>query len=446
MLDILPHMFKTIRLRNFRCFSSMDFDLTGPYDKPLTHVEVYGKNASGKTSLMESIRFLKKSALTFRSLSISQDIPDESGTDFGRELSEFMRSKRIYLESLVKANIMDGAEGPMELEYRFRVGDNDAVYRMVFSDNGAVIDESLKYVSVRGRTSEYYHVSSNDGKPKLKLNDDVFPIEGVRSALHRAVLQYWGKHTLMSLIMYEVENSNRDYMLETHPGITAITDYLQDLNSGTSGLGGDAVATLESDLGHGWINTGDRDLCDAYCAAVERFFTRIDRDVESVHYRYHELSPYHLEYTMVFDRYISGTIRHIPIYMESAGVRKLLSLLPMLFGCAGGKVSFVDEIDSGIHDKLMHDLFLQILPDMKGQLVVTTHNTSLIRDLDPHNVFMLDVDMDGDREVHSINSMSRTRASNNNSDRYIRGIFGAVPHISNVDMENIVMHLREDLE
>lgn len=233
-------------------------------------------------------------------------------------------------------------------------------------------------------------------------------------------------------------------MLETHPGITAVIDYIQDLNSGTFGLGGGAVAIVESDLGHGWIDERDRGICEAYRAAVERFFTRVDGDVKSVHYDYW-WSSHQLEYTMVFDRYISGTVCHIPVQKESTGVRKLLSVLPILFGCAEGRVSFVDEIDSGIHDKLIHDLFLQILPDMKGQFVVTIQNTSLIKDLDPHNVFMLDVDMDGERTIRSINRTGRTRESNNNSDRYMRGEFGAVPYISNVNIENIVKHLREDL-
>ena len=93
----------------------------------------------------------------------------------------------------------------------------------------------------------------------------------------------------------------------------------------------------------------------------------------------------------------------------------------------------------------MRDLFIQILPDMRGQLIVTTHNTSLLKDLDPHNVFLVDIDADGDRTVRSISSMTRTRDSNNNQTRYLRGDMGAVPHIGSVDMANIVQHLREDL-
>ena len=57
----------------------------------------------------------------------------------------------------------------------------------------------------------------------------------------------------------------------------------------------------------------------------------------------------------------------------------------------------------------------------------------------------VDIDADGDRTVRSISSMTRTRDSNNNQTRYLRGDMGAVPHIGSVDMANIVQHLREDL-
>lgn len=107
--------------------------------------------------------------------------------------------RRIDLKTLVCVNIMDGAEGPMELEYRFMVGIKDATYRMVFSEDGRVIDESLKYVSSRGRTIEYYHVTSGERGPRLNLHKDAFPDGGIESSLFQAVPQYWGKHTLMSL-------------------------------------------------------------------------------------------------------------------------------------------------------------------------------------------------------------------------------------------------------
>lgn len=438
-------MFKTIGLRNFRCFSSVELDLTGPRDRPLGYAAIYGMNASGKTSLVEAVRFLKQSALTFESQSVSQDVPDATGTDFGRLLASAMASRRIDLGDLVRESIMDGSPDGMSLSFRFSVDGRDAVYDMSFSTDCALVSETLRYVSSSGRTIEYFGISSQDGRVRSALHRDAFPESEFRSSLQNMIPAYWGRHTLMSMIVYEAGRRNPGYMTELTPRLMKVVAYLRDLNSGDTGIGGETARTMESDLGHGWIASGDRDVAEAYRAAVDRFFSRIDRDVESVVYEYRESQGNQLEYTMYFNRYISGKVRRIPFHRESAGVRKLLRLLPMLLGCADGRVSFVDEIDSGIHDKLMRDLFIQILPDMRGQLIVTTHNTSLLKDLDPHNVFLVDIDADGDRTVRSISSMTRTRDSNNNQTRYLRGDMGAVPHIGSVDMANIVQHLREDL-
>ena len=438
-------MFKTIGLRNFRCFSSVELDLTGPRDVPLNYAAVYGMNASGKTSLIEAVRFLKMSTLTFESLSVSQDIPDGSGTEFGRYLVSAMASRRIVLGDLARECVMDGSDDGMSLSFRFSVDGRDATYDMSFSADGILTSENLRYISEGGRTIAYMEASSEGDRVRFRLHDDAFPDSEFRTALERRVPAYWGRHTLLSMVFYESGQRNRGYMTDLTPRLIRVVDYLRDLNSEDTGIGGVTARTMESDLGHGWIAPGDRDVAEAYRAAVDRFFTRIDRDVESVVYEYRESNESALEYTMYFNRYISGKVRRIPYHRESAGVRKLLRLLPMLLGCADGRVSFVDEIDSGIHDKLMRDLFLQILPDMRGQLVVTTHNTSLLRDLDPHNVFLVDIDADGDRGIRSISSLKRTRDTNNNQARYLRGDMGAVPHIGSVDMANIVQHLREDL-
>lgn len=438
-------MFKTIGLRNFRCFSSVDMDLTGPRDVPLSYAAVYGMNASGKTSLMEAVRFLKLSALTFESLSASQDIPDASGTEFGRYMATVMASRRIVLCDLAREYIMDGSDDGMSLSFRFSVDGRDATYDMSFSTDGVLTSESLRYVSEGGRTIEYMRAVSEGDRTRFNLHRDAFPDSEFRTALERMIPAYWGRHTLLSMVVFESGQRNRGYMAELTPRLMRVVDYIRELNSGDTGIGGETARTMETDLGHGWIASGDRDVAEAYRAAVDRFFTRIDRDVESVVYEYQESGESALEYMMYFNRYISGKVRRMPYHRESAGVRKLLKLLPMLLGCADGRVSFVDEMDSGIHDKLMRDLFVQILPDMKGQLVVTTHNTSLLRDLDPHNVFLVDIDADGDRVIRSINSLKRTRDTNNNQARYLRGDMGAVPHIGSVDMANIVRHLREDL-
>ncbi len=438
-------MFKTVELWNFRCFSHLVFDLTGPRDSPLPYAVIYGRNAAGKTSLIDSISFLRKSFRTFPSSKWSHTTLNHSGTRFEETMIQIMRSREVSLEELVSSNIIKGSEGPMALRFRFSVNGKDAEYHMGFSQDCSLVSESLSYVSRKGRTIQYFEAMASEYGAKVRLNPDAFPDSEFRTSILDSIRPYWGKHTLLSIIMGTIPHINRSYVMDVSPGIVMLTDYLSNLDTSSSGLDSDTLKRLESDPIEGWIDAGDRPVCESYCRALESFFTRIDRDVESISYEFSEPSEFHLGYRLVFYRYISGKVRRIPAEQESAGVKRLLSIFPLLLGCARGKVSFVDEIDSGVHDKLMHDLLIQILPDMKGQLIVTTHNTSLLTDLDPHNVFSMDIDMEGERTIGLMTKGKRTRGTNNNQSRYLRNEFGGLPHISSVDIADIVERLEGDM-
>ncbi len=439
-------MFKTIRLRNFRCFSDTEFDLTGPRDAPLKLAVIYGANASGKTSIIRSLRFLKDSAMTFRSMRTSQDLLADPGGGIEGMIAEAWRRRRIVLRNLVAESFMVGAEGPMELSYRFSINGRDAIYTVGFSDPDTISREHLRYISVNGRAADIFSASREGGKSECVLSHDAFPPSSMlKMELAERYRAFKDKHTLLSMIVDAVGEYSRDYVAETSPRVLEIVDYIESLNTGTSGLGGDPVRRIESSLTCGTINSGEIKELNAYRDAIDRFFTRIDRDVESVEYRLTESSSHQTSYALHFNRFVSGKVRDVPFDQESTGVRKLLDLFPMLLGCTDGRVSFMDEIDSGIHDVLMHDMLLQVLPDLEGQLIVTTHNTSLLRDLDPRNVFVIDIDMDGDRTVTSVRRKVSTRPTNNNQIRYGRGELGGIPVIASIGMRGIVDHLREDL-
>ena len=203
--------------------------------------------------------------------------------------------------------------------------------------------------------------------------------------------------------------------------------------------------SLSNTRGEGYIDTADIRVLKAYERALDRFLTRLDPGLESVVYETSDQGNGRTWYGLTFNRLVAGRAMAIDYHDESSGVRKLVSLFPRLLGCASGRVAFIDEIDSGIHDKLVCDLLAQVLPDLGGQLVITTHNTSLLEELDPRRVFMLDVDMDGGRTIRPVSDIARTCRNNNNRDRYMSGKLGAVPYIGTVDIRDIVEHLEEDL-
>ena len=94
-------------------------------------------------------------------------------------------------------------------------------------------------------------------------------------------------------------------------------------------------------------------------------------------------------------------------------------------------------MDSGIHDKLVFDLITEILGEIKGQLIITTHNTSLLRILEPKCAFIINVDLEGERDIRSISKIVRTQKSHNNQDRYLKGLMEGVPYMGSLDLDEI---------
>ena len=79
----------------------------------------------------------------------------------------------------------------------------------------------------------------------------------------------------------------------------------------------------------------------------------------------------------------------------------------------------------------------QIVPEIGGQLVFTTHNTSLLESLDPRSAFVIRIDIEGFKDISSFPSIARTQRNNNNRQRYLYGQFDGVPIIGNVGILDI---------
>lgn len=185
-------------------------------------------------------------------------------------------------------------------------------------------------------------------------------------------------------------------------------------------------------------------MLDAYGRALKKFFRRIYHNVTDVYYQKTPVGS-GVSYNLMFRKKLDGAVVDIPSVRESFGTRKLVQMFHTLIGCASGQVAFIDEIDSGIHDKLIQDLLPQVFNDINGQLIITTHNTGILRKISPKNVFVIDVDAEGFKRIHTFNSEIRTMTNNNNQNRYLNNAVGGVPFIGTVDLKSIAEGLESDL-
>jgi len=123
---------------------------------------------------------------------------------------------------------------------------------------------------------------------------------------------------------------------------------------------------------------------------------------------------------------------------ESDGTRKFFDVLgPIVDTLENGNVLFIDEFDNSLHPyltKFVIDLFEKKNPN-NAQLIVTTHNTSLLshKDLNKEQFWFTEKDKFGVGKLFSLAEFKTQRNDTEFSKKYLEGRFGALPFI---DFEN----------
>jgi len=450
-------MFKWIELENYQSFEHVSLDLTGSHDSPLRHAFIYGENGSGKTNLMGSIRFLKDSISTLsamdllsalkESLEVSETDEKDSIKKATSELKKAVVSstKIMDLQTLAVSRRLIGSDRPMRTSYRFAVGPFDTTYEMVFDVTGRLIREELKQNSGK-RMSRLFLVESSDEGPRWTFARGMFKKSTLTRRMTAALSRNWGTHSMMAIIKEEYMKNNPEFMdAAMEQSVKLILDFIDSISTNIKSMNL-ATSSEPYNLINGQCAADGKRVIEAYGHAFSRFFSRLYSDVCGAHYIFVEDEEGVIRYDLMFDKRIAGVVREIPVRFESSGTRSLISLFPSLMRCSGGEVAFIDEMDQGVHDKLVYDLMKEILPDIKGQLIITTHNTTLLETMNPKNVFVLRVDSEGFKDTATLHSICRTQRNNNNRQRYLAGQFDAVPIIGMVDIVGIYKGFKEDLE
>ena len=121
---------------------------------------------------------------------------------------------------------------------------------------------------------------------------------------------------------------------------------------------------------------------------------------------------------------------------ESTGIQKLFQMIcPILDILMNGKVLFCDEIETGLHEAVVHkiiELFYELYPDKKAQMIFTTHDTSL---LDAKlflrgQIWFTQLTAERATDLYSLAEIRHVRKDENLARGYISGKYGAIPMLN----------------
>jgi predicted ATPase len=427
-------MFMNIRLKNFMSFK--DIDVSFGSTTPLNYALFYGENGAGKTNLIQSISFLRESATTLKAEAIIQKgkFPEECEPFPMPNLSKICEEVRTY-----------GSKGNMLAHYEMIINGSRAEYEMEFADN-ALVHEILK-VKLKRKIGVLFEISNDGGKIAKYLWDGFITDPAFQTEMCSKIDRLWGKHSFLAILNREYLENNQKYLDDRVHKAKEVIRYIEAIRINVKPIISDLRVcrySFSGDLEQGVATDEDLKALDAYGKALKKFFRRIYHNVIDVYYSKTPVENGN-RYDLMFRRKLDGDTVDVPSVRESFGTRKLVQMFQTLVGCASGQVAFIDEIDSGIHDKLIQDLLPQVLQDIDGQLIITTHNTGLLKKVAPKNVFVIDIDAEGFKKISKFSSEIKTMANNNNQNRYMNNAVGGVPYVGTVDLKSIAEGLQSDL-
>ena len=224
---------------------------------------------------------------------------------------------------------------------------------------------------------------------------------------------------------------------------SAITVHYKETSySGSEVRAGRPNNILQS-LNMGKIEITKESILDRSEHILKDFFTQAYADIKDVYYerRYRETE---ISYKLYVKKMIGGKIRTIDFKHESSGTQHILEIIRSLLGVFCGVTVIYDEIDDGIHDLLLKNILESMIEDISGQLIITTHNTYMLENIDIKSVYLITVDYQGNKEVKCLDKYPRIQGTNNPRIMYLKGLFGGIPIVDTLDYDMILNELQNN--
>ena len=130
----------------------------------------------------------------------------------------------------------------------------------------------------------------------------------------------------------------------------------------------------------------------------------------------------------------TGLMSPLVLGMESQGTRNFFALFPYLSHVLNmGGVAILDEFDTDVHPLIIPEI-LRWFYDSKinkhsAQLIISCHSATLLETLAKEEIYFTEKTNKGETEIYGLKDIQHVRRDTNIYKKYLGGAFGAVPHI-----------------
>lgn len=443
-------MFLNIKVENFKSLNSFTFNLEEKKDSYKNAALIYGENGAGKSNIVSIFQTLSK---TFQTMSMRRAIDEfffnEEETS-SEEILRFLRSRIPDIPKIIKQSKTIGSKEDLRLDFRLLINNQVANYTLGFNEIG-VSYEKLEYVLDKNRTVLFEFDSG-----RKYINPKIFINEDYSKEFMSKIEKFWSKHTFFSILFFEITETNFKFIKKNiHENLLKVLDSFVSIKC--YGVNDNPLIEIEredksykiplsGEFMRGEIEKSSKRELEKATNILTYIFTGLYSDIKSLFYETEELEDGKIKYELFLKKVVGEKILEIPFSLESKGTKNLLKLIPNLISAIKGDVVIIDEFDNGIHDLMVKEIFEELIETTTGQLIITTHNTLLLEtEIDNKYLYMLKVDVDGVKNVESLDKdEDRVHKNHNRRLRYLKGLYHAVPMVGNLDFDLILEELEDD--
>lgn len=448
-------MITYVKLKNYKSLVDFKVNFVKKKNTPKKLVLIYGENGIGKSNLANSFFTLNETMRTMLSVKKARKMLDKlNNIGFLKDDEQTLKYSEEFAKDYIKSRWRDtktiisecktiDSNKNMILEYGFMLDDKEGVYHIEF-DNDEIVSEKLDYVLNKNLVS-YFDISK---KYDYKINVNIFKNKSYYNDFLQLIDKYWGKHSFMSILSSEIEEKTNEYMDD------AISDNLYRIFrffthacvkiKGSNKFEFGVVGTnhdLIDELDNGTISVKEETKLDKAEELLNEIFTSLYSDIKKVYYQ-KSYDENKLKYKLYIKKMIYGKIKDIDFSLESTGTQNILELIPFLISACEGQAVIIDELDNGIHDLMVKSLLETVEPYIKGQLIITTHNTLLINSMPKESIYIFNADKDANKELISLDEFpDRIQKNNSPQKKYLSGLLGGIPITNDIDFEELIENL-----
>jgi len=401
----------------------------------LRNATIYGANASGKTNIIEAIRFAKHV--------ITKKIPMEASKMYCRVLSE-NQEKETKVEFEIFKNNRFYAYGfsilmheqIIKSEWLYELLPGKESQKMLFERetdiNRLELGDSIKLDEVDNMRFKTYKLDFEDNKTGLfihEMNRNKKMNKESKLTFFRDVFE-WFEEDLIT-ILPDQPITDFEYFYGDG-GSEKINEIIELFDTGISKVKIEeiSVADLKNKIPSKLAEDIMQSFKNKLEESVDGMKTMMSLRTNAAFYNIKGAKGEEPVITTIMLEH-GNAFSDFEFSEESDGTRRLFDLLDILISNEKNKVYVIDELERSLHPKLTYkflELFFDILKENNTQLIFTTHESTIMDQelLRRDEIWFVERNKDNISHLYSLDRF-KERYDKKLSKAYLEGRYGAVP-------------------